>query len=379
MKKLKMNQLAGILAFSLSFYGGNATADAVVVTNAAEISSPIVMAVNGATSAITSGTSAIVQAILKLSTQNQANAERQNVVLKNITEAAQNYDKDYRLQEHIARIDREVGDTREGSAAQNSACNAIAVTTNLATAISDKREIKKQMAVNTLKINTLTEDPQQVARRGLATHFENFCSEEDKERGRCKNLAPVELQNADLKAETLLEPNETYTYGEKESIAAKSYIDSLISHDPAPVLSKKAESTPAGRAYLTEQHALQRKLDIPAHSLREIVASREEVAGLGVRANMGTQNASVMGVINHYASKFLDPQWNVSIGSLSKTDLMKEQARMMAFSNWMDYQTYMQLERTEAMVATQLLDQVKASSEARLDRLRSRAQTMNAQ
>jgi hypothetical protein len=94
---------------------------------------------------------------------------------------------------------------------------------------------------------------------------------------------------------------------------------------------------------------------------------------------MGTQNASVMGVINHYASKFLDPQWNVSIGSLSKTDLMKEQARMMAFSNWMDYQTYMQLERTEAMVATQLLDQVKASSEARLDRLRSRAQTMNAQ
>ncbi|PPC84819.1 MAG: hypothetical protein CTY35_00420 [Methylotenera sp.] len=337
----------------------------------------VVGAVNAASSAITSAisasTSAITAAILNLSSQNHADAERQNAVQKALSEAEQNYDKQYKLQEHAAAIEAKYGSVDANSQQQSDACEAIAIGSNLGKVIQDKRETKNALANETIVKNTMTEDVFTPARNTLKVHADNFCSDADKERGRCSKVAPPELQGADLKASNLFEPNETMTYGEKESIAAKEFINNLVSANPTPALSKRAEATPAGRTYLAAQYTEQRKLDVAAHSLREIFASREEEPGLGRKVNMNTENASVMGVIQHYASKFLDPAWTASFGAMNETDMLREQTRMMAFKTWMDYQSFLQAERTEAIVAMQSLDQIKANAAGKLEPLRQKA------
>lgn len=352
------------------------------------ILAPVVVAVNQASAAITSSisssaatisqaiavsTQSITSSILQLSSQNHADAERQNTINKTLSETSQNYDKQYRLQEHAAEIESKYGSSDPASEQQSAACETIAIGGNLATVIQEKRATKNALANEMVRRNTMTEDTSTPARETLKLHADYFCSDADKERGRCTNVAPPDLQSADLKASNLFEPNDTMTYGDKESIAAKEFISNLVSANPTPALSKRAEATPAGRAYLAAQMTEQRKIDIAAHSLREIFASREEEPGLGRKVNMPTENASVMGVIQHYASKFLDPAWTASFGGMSETDMLREQTRMMAFKTWMDYRSYLQSERTEAIVAMQSLDQIKTNAAGKLDPLRQKA------
>lgn len=369
-RKSQILLLTGALVLLPTQY---AHADAVVVTNF----QGVIAAINGVSSAVTAGAMSVVQAILSSSTQAQANSERQNAINKTLTEAAQNYDKQYKMQEHAARIEREYGSSDPNSATQGAACEQIAIGENIAVAEQEKRDRVKDIAEDHVALNTSTEDPMMQARKSLKAHVEYFCSDIDKERGRCKAVAQPEFQNADLKASNFLTPNETMTYGDKESLAARTYLDSLVGTTPAVTLKKDQEATPAGRAYLAEQFNQQRKIDIAAQSLREIYASREEEPGLGTKVNMPVADVSVLGVIKHNASKFLDPEWHNNNGSSGTTELLREQSRLLAFKTWMDFKSYEKLERMEAMLAVQSIEQIKASDQGRLLQLRQRALQMN--
>ncbi|MFL9611161.1 hypothetical protein ACKF11_13830 [Methylobacillus sp. Pita2] len=380
MKALVRKKIAtAVMLATIAGVPTSAHADAVVVTNfmadgllamtqAAQAGAATVSA------AIASLGATLNTAILSLSSQNQANSERQNTVNKALMEAAQNYDKAYKLQEHAAQIDREYGSADANSVTQSAACAAIAVGGNLATAINEKRENKAAMAELMLKTNTATQDPFEVQRRSLKLHSDYFCSDEDVTRGRCKKQAPAELQNADLKASTLFSPGENMTYGEKQEIAANEYINNLVAASPTPALTPRQEATPHGVAYRAAMQAEHRKLDIAAESLREIVASRKGEPGLGTKVGMPSPDASVMGVMSFYASKFLNPGWISSLSSMGQADQLREQTRMMAFQTWMDWQAYLQAERMETIVAVQLVDQVKNSRSPELETLRRNAQ-----
>ena len=370
------NSVALALLISAALMPSSANAvGPVYVTNFSQVTSVISSTSARIVTAVTAGATSIVNALLSMSSQTHADLERQNAFNKALNETAQNYDKQYKLQEHTADIESKYGSSDPTSQQQSDACEVIALGGNLSTAIANKRERSTALANDFLHNNTATEDPMTSARNTLKLHSDNFCSDEDKSRGRCSTVAPLDLQGADLKASNLFEPNETLTYGDKESLAAKEYISNLVSAAPTPALSKRAEATPAGRAYLAAQFTEQRKLDIAAHSLREIFASREEEPGLGTKVNMPTPNASVMGVIKHYASRFLDPAWTTSFGSMNEIDLLREQTRLMAFKTFMDYQSYMQGERTEAIVATLAIDQIKSNPSPDLNALRQKAQS----
>lgn len=374
--KRKILALSVAAAFTMTSPAVKA-ADAVVVVNFLQITQPIVLAINSVTGAVTSAATSIVQAILQASTQGQADAERQNVINRTIAEAAQNYDKQYRLQEHAVAIEQKYGSADPNSATQASACEQIAVGENLANAVQEKRVRVGEIANNHVAMNTATEDPMVIARQTLKIHSDNFCSDEDKNRGRCATVASAEMQNADLKASTFFTPNDTMTYGEKEQIAARQFMDSLVGSNPTVALNRKEEKTPAGRAYLAEQYAQQRKIDVAAQSLREIYASREDEPGLGTKVNMPNANVSVLGVIKYNASKFLDPEWHTRNGSNGDTELLREQTRIAAFKTWMDYKSYEKLERIESLMAIQTIDQVKVASSGNLKSLRARALQMN--
>lgn len=375
-KKLAVSVSVAVMALSAA---QTARADSVYVTNFMSdgLSAMTRAAQAGAatvSSAIATLGTTLNSAILSLSSQNQANAERQNTVNKALMEAAQNYDKAYRLQEHAARIDSEFGSADPSSVTQSAACAAIAVGSNLATALNEKRETKSALADVMLQTNTGTMNPMEVQRKSIRVHADNFCSDDDVARGRCRRQAPAELQNADLKASVLFSPGENMTYGDKQELAATEYINNLVAASPTPALSPRQESTPAGLAYRAAMQAEHRKLDIAAESLREIVASRKGEPGLGTKVGMPTPDASVLGVMAHYASKFLDPAWMSSLAGMGQADHLREQTRLMAFQTWMEYQAYLQSERMESIVAVQLIDQVKNSRSPELEALRRNAQ-----
>lgn len=374
---MKKKLIALALASTLGTGSVPAHADSVYVTNFMEVKMYLDTAASTISStissAVTSTGTAIVNALQALSTQVHADLERQNAFNKSISEAEQNYDKLYKLQEHSAKIEREYGSADPASVDQSMACEQIAIGTNLGTAAQDKRERVAVIANDHLKANVASSDPMEAARRSLNVHSDYFCSTIDVERGRCKSAAPANLQNADLKASNLLAPNESMTYGEKEAIAAKEYIDNLVTSRAPVALAKGAEKTPAGKAYLAAQYNMQRKVDLPAQALREIYASREEKPGLGRQVNMPVENASVMGVIAHYAEKFTNPAWMANFATMTEAGLLREQTKMMAFKVYMDYQSYKQFEIANAIVAIQSLDQIRANGESDLATLRSRA------
>ncbi|MFU7556785.1 hypothetical protein ACM9NO_28920, partial [Pseudomonas paraeruginosa] len=65
--------------------------------------------------------------------------------------------------------------------------------------------------------------------------------------------------------------------------------------------------------------------------------------------------------------------WYTMISGFSTENLLREQNKMQAFKLWMDLQSFQQMERVEAMLATNLAMGVKADSAAQLEVARSAA------
>lgn len=379
MKKSIKSQLL-IASLISAIYSSHASAAyPVTVINFPAFTVPIVTAVTGASTAIvgaiTTSTAAIVSALQMQNAQSRADMQQQNSFNKALTEGAQNYDKMYRLQEHAARVNKERGGTEFNSARMDSGCEAMMLGGTISNGISAKQDDKAMVTKQLLSARLVNEDAHHESRVAAKLHADLFCSTEDVSRGRCTKVADEKYQNADLKATNFLEPNETATYDETQKLAAESYMRDVVNNGASQAMPKALEKTAAGKAYVAKQVNEQRKIDLAANSMAEMYAMRLNNPGLGAKAGLTqTPDISVMGVIKTYATKFLDPAWTASFGSMSSEDLIAEQTRLMAFSTFMDYQTFLQQERMESLIATQLLEQVKGSSRAELASLRKTAQ-----
>lgn len=71
--------------------------------------------------------------------------------------------------------------------------------------------------------------------------------------------------------------------------------------------------------------------------------------------------------------RFQSPDWYTMISGFSTENLLREQNKMQAFKLWMDLQSFQQMERVEAMLATNLAMDVKSDSAAQLEVARSAA------
>lgn len=368
-----------LIAFSLLSMSSFADCENCATTF--DVDSAASKVISDITGKINSLRDSIVSALRQHSNQLTANTDKQNAFNKVLTESTQNYDKQYKLQEHVSRINNTYGSADINSPEMIAACEAVALGTNMANAMQTSRIQKEVVSAEILKANLSNRDSLDAARRNIKAHADHFCSSEDVTYGRCQSAAPAEFQNADIKASTLLAPNEEMTYTKEQEIAAKEFIVGITSNGAPITLSPEVERSPAGRLYRNEQTNIQRKIDLAAHSLSESYSLRKPQAGLGAKANLpGNPNASIMKILHSYGNKIFEPNYvaNTLTPATEEKVLLAEQTKFMAFGAYMDYQRYLQLERQESMMAAQSIDSIRASSEARITALNARAMQSNA-
>jgi hypothetical protein len=110
------------------------------------------------------------------------------------------------------------------------------------------------------------------------------------------------------------------------------------------------------------------------NSLSQIWSSHSADAGLSAMTGESPGDAlSMVGVMKKFVySRFVEPKWKSDLAGMDTNGLLKEIAVLMAGQNWMDYQSYLQAERVEAVVATQLAIAARDHNEKRLTELRSK-------
>lgn len=204
------------------------------------------------------------------------------------------------------------------------------------------------------------------------THAQKYCSAQDVRLGRCSSAAAADLQNADIRADNLLARD---VYSSQQQDAAMSFVNNVLNPIPTQMLPKGWEKTDAGKEFIAGQMVEQGRNSVAANSFAHMVAMRQVQPGLGTAAGLDTPDISLKQLIRSQADgRFLSPQWYKMIGSAqSEHQLLREINKQMAFQIWLDYQTYEQNERMEAVLATDMSISAKRDSEGRLAEARKAA------
>lgn len=197
------------------------------------------------------------------------------------------------------------------------------------------------------------------------THTEKFCSDQDVRLGRCGSAVEADLQNADIRAENLLARD---VYTEKQEEGALAFVKNVVAPIPTQLLPKGWEKTPAGKEFIAGHMVEQGRNSVAANSFANMMALRKVQPGLGAKAGLDTADVSLKQLIRAQADgRFLSPQWYKMIGTAqSEHQLLREINKQMAFQIWLDYQTFEQNERLEAVLATDMAVTAKRDGEARL-------------
>jgi hypothetical protein len=205
----------------------------------------------------------------------------------------------------------------------------------------------------------------------MVMHNNHYCSDEDVRRKRCTaaQLVPIEQQNADLNAGSLLTPANGSTYSEKEGMAAKDFVTMVTNPVPKEMLQVSLEKGPGGAAYVFESMAAAARMSVANYSLLKIWAENSPDDSLSAAGGATPGDAiSMVGVMKSFVyDRFAKPDWNKSLSTMDTNGLLKEVAMLMAGQNWMDYRAYLQAERMEAVAATQLAIITRDSNEKRLN------------
>lgn len=195
-------------------------------------------------------------------------------------------------------------------------------------------------------------------------HISKYCSQQDVDLGRCSRAADPTLQNADVRADSTLN---TSSYTPDQIVAARAFVNNVANPMPTQNIPKSWESTPQGKTFVAGQYIEQARASVAANSLNAAVARRIPIQGLGSSAMLNKPDVSEMELMeSQVRGRFESPAWYTMIASLSLENLLREANKMQALKLWMDLKSYQQMERVEAVLATQLAVDVKRDSEQRL-------------
>ncbi|MDQ1090600.1 hypothetical protein QE400_000013 [Xanthomonas sacchari] len=201
-------------------------------------------------------------------------------------------------------------------------------------------------------------------------HVDKYCSARDAQLGRCSAVAP-ELQNADVRADALLGSS---SLTQEQSEAAKALVTNIVNPIPTQSIPTKWENTDQGRAFVAGQFLEQARTSVAANSLNQAVAARTRIPGLGTAAMLNRADVSEREMMEaQVRGRFESPDWYKMLAGMSNENLLRELNKQTAFGLWMDYREFSQMERIEALLATDLAVTVKQDSEKRLQQARAAA------
>ncbi len=202
-------------------------------------------------------------------------------------------------------------------------------------------------------------------------HTTLYCSQQDAQLGRCNAPAAANLQNADVRADTML--NTTH-YNPAQLDAAHTLINHLTNPVPTQPIPKAWEKTSQGKAFVAAQYIEQSRASVAANSLNHAAALRTPIRGLGSSALLNKADVSELELMeSQVRGRFTSPVWYKMIAGFSLENLMREQNKMQALKLWMDLKSFQQMERIETVLATQLALDVKRDAATRLAQARTAA------
>lgn len=223
--------------------------------------------------------------------------------------------------------------------------------------IGETKELVRHDGRVAAKRGLHTENSSVVARQVLTDYKNKYCSVEDVKRGFCETAAPALMQGASWRASTLLTPAAGETYTTDEADAAADYITMVTGPVPNEMLPKGTEKKiGAAQMFNLTMMSAEAQMSIASHSLNQIRASRSAESELSENAaGLNDVNLSTVGLMKRFAEKrFSDPKYQEGLSGMLTPALLQEFTLQMAARNWMDYQTYQQDERIEALIATRL-------------------------
>lgn len=256
----------------------------------------------------------------------------------------------------------------------NDSANACATmaTATAATAAGNNASMTARAlsAVQTRK-NLYTANSGGVLQQELKIYNTTFCSDQADKRGTCKKVTDS-MQDADQNAGSLLAPVAGRTYSKNEALAAQQFIANVMGPIPQEVLPIVMERTPTGQRFVVEQRAMESVRSMASFSLSAIFSNNsadDPSAGAS-----SASKVSLVGLMKKYVEdRFGSPVYRDSLATLNEIGLLRQIAENAAFQNWMDYQQYLQGERTEGLLATTLALNARERTERVLPALRQQA------
>lgn len=335
-----------------------------VQSSTSSILSAIAQSTNSVITAISTSTQLIINAIGG-STESLIGANEKVLSgMKELEQASLNYDAAASMSETFA-TSQEMFVAPEGQAFRR--CELLAQAKQATSVSEDARLNAKVMTASHANRNMNTTSSADAARKVLDDYKSNYCSAEDRSRGRCTTEAPLALQGAPTRADVLLTPVANSTYSEAESRAASSFITMVTNPAPVEALPRGLEKSAAGERFVLEQMHSSAQMSVAQHSLEQIKASKEssESAAGAAAANGYSGALSLVGLMEKFTKdKFGNSEYAKELHAKNEHGLLKEMNIQMAFNNWLGFQTYSQNERIEALIATQLA----AAARERADR-----------
>lgn len=285
---------------------------------------------------------------------------------KELTQGRLNYDASRNMADVYAKA-QEQFTVPEAQAFKT--CELLAQAQQTGSAGDNARVMAKTMTTAQNRRNLYTVDAPAAAKAVLDDYKTNYCSAADQERGRCTAVGNVLMQGAATRADTLLTPAANYTYSAEESAAAAAFITMATNPVPAETLPKALEQSPAGERFILEQMNASAQLSVAQHSLWQIKSAKDAPTSPNGNANAAGYSGalSLVGLMKKFSDdKFGNPQYDVKLSGMNENGLLRELNLQTAYSNWVDYQTYLQNDRIEALLATQLAASARERSERQL-------------
>lgn len=248
------------------------------------------------------------------------------------------------------------------------ACATMATAT-AATAAGDNALLTaRSLAAMQIRKNLYTSNSGGVLQQEIQIYNTTFCSDQAEKRGTCKKVSGS-MQDADQNAGSLLAPLAGRTYTKDESTAAQQFIANVMGPIPQEVLPIVLEKTPAGQRFMVEQRSLESVKSMASFSLNAILSnnSADDLSD-GAPPSM---KVSLVGLMKKYVEdRFGSLVYRDSLAKLNEIGLLRQIAENAAFQNWMDYQQYLQGERTEGLLATTLALNARERTERILPAIR---------
>lgn len=180
------------------------------------------------------------------------------------------------------------------------------------------------------------------------------------------------MPNADIEAASLLGER---TYNPDQLEAARYFVRNVTDPIPLENLPKGWEKTDQGRAYLTGQYLRSAQMSIAQHSLAEMVAARTPQPGAGAAAGLARADASALEIgLSEIDKRIKLSEWKKQIMRLPDVlPVLKELVVATGVQLWVDAKQFQQMERIEAIMATQLAMDIRRDSDASLNAQRELA------